>query len=127
MSQSAAGLAGAADPPILDAEALDSVRADTGAALFAKLVYMFDGEQERRVVMLRDALAAGDRAAIAFQAHVLRGAGAQLAGRRLATAAAQLEREARVAGPLRLSRLVAEVIVLSGDTFAALRQGLPGA
>ncbi len=127
MRQSAAALADKSDPPILDPEALATVRADTGDALFAHLVGMFDAEQARRVAMLHEALAEDDREAIAFQAHVLRGAGAQLAGHRLAAIAAQLEREARAAGPQRLTRLVGEVIALSADTFTALRGVLPGA
>ena len=113
-----------ATPDVLDPAGLASVRADIGEQLFAELVGMFDIEQARRVAMLREAMETDDRKAIAFQAHVLRGAGGYLAATRLSEAAAQLEREAKVAGPLRLERLVGEVIDLAENSFIALRKCL---
>lgn len=107
---------------VLDPALLAGVRADAGDDLFAKLVMMFDEEQAKRVDLLRAALDQDDRKSIVFQAHVLRGAGAQLGAARLSAIAAQLEREAVAAGPIRLTRLVSEVIALSASSFAALRQ-----
>ncbi len=126
MSDTHTAVADLVSEPVLDRAALAVARADAGEALFAELVGMFDAEQGRRVVMLRAALAADDRTGIVFQAHVLRSAGSQLAATRLAAIAAQLEREAKVAGPMRLHRLVGEVIDLAASSFAALRESVRG-
>ena len=107
--------------PTIDRACMAAMWEDAGGELFQRLAEMFDVEQTRRVELLTAALRNDDRKAIAFEAHVLRSAAGYVCANTLRDAAAQLERDARAAGPLRLARLVNDVVSLSGRSFDDLR------
>jgi HPt (histidine-containing phosphotransfer) domain-containing protein len=120
MQQRAAACTGETTQPLIDHAAMEEMWNDAGPDLFRDIAELFDTERRRRMAQLPDALAAGDRASLAFDAHSLKGAAAYVAAARLQDAARMLEHDALSAPPERLARLVAEVLSAADATGPAL-------
>ncbi|HEV7784962.1 MAG TPA: ATP-binding protein, partial [Thermoanaerobaculia bacterium] len=100
------------EPPLLDPIYLDRLRQleeATGRSVVAEIVDSFLGEAPRRLVRMREALAAGDGAALDFAAHSLKGVGAQLGAARLAALSHTLELKARASDLAEAGEIVDEI------------------
>jgi ligand-binding sensor domain-containing protein/signal transduction histidine kinase/CheY-like chemotaxis protein/HPt (histidine-containing phosphotransfer) domain-containing protein len=94
----AAATEGAAELPILEAAALDSLfrlEQHAGRSIVRGVVDSFLGEVPARVERMRRAIAEGNAEDLNFTAHVLKGSAAQLGARRLAEVCRELEDRGR--------------------------------
>jgi len=124
MPQATAMDADAAASPLIDHAAMSEMWSDSGPALFRQIATLFDDERRRRITQLPQALAAGDRSQLIFDAHTLKGAAAYVCAPRLHDAARALEHDALSASPARLAELVAAVLSAADLTGPALSEAL---
>ena len=104
-------------PSAIDTGMLDSLRdmaGERGSLLLQELVELFQGTVPARLVEIRQALTAGDFAAISFAAHALRGPASQLGANEMAQTCASIETlaQARSAG------LIAEALIRLDHDFS---------
>jgi CheY-like chemotaxis protein/HPt (histidine-containing phosphotransfer) domain-containing protein len=114
----AASFAGVLDPEIVDQ--LRMLASAGNAELLERLQASFARDTPARLSAMRQASAEGDRHAIAFNVHTLKGSSANLGAREVVAICRQLEDEAETLTPERLERLLGELEAAAADAGAAL-------
>jgi HPt (histidine-containing phosphotransfer) domain-containing protein len=92
-------MSASADAITIDHVIFDELR-EFGDDFVAHLVAQFGLHVDPLLVQLADAVNSGDHAALAVIAHTIRGSGAQLGGRRLASSCARLEEKVTAGLPV---------------------------
>ena len=106
--------------PMIDLAQVEEIWGELDPASYREVVGVFLGELEQRLAGLQQAVSVDDRRAIGRHAHALKGAAANVGGRPLSAAAADLESAAAGATPDELRRLVRALT----DTGAATSRAL---
>ncbi len=113
----------AAAPRSVYLDRLRQLEEASGRSVVGEIVESFLGEAPRRLSRMREAVTASDSAALAFTAHSLKGAGAQLGALRLAALSYSLETRARENELGGAAGLVDEIEREIERLAPALRQG----
>jgi two-component system, sensor histidine kinase len=123
-------LGGAAPPPerpeaplataMIDRAQVDEIWGELDSESYREVVGVFLDELEQRLGALDQAVAQGDRRAISRHAHALKGAAANIGGRPLSAAAADLENSAGTADFDEIRRLVHNLQKTGAATNRAL-------
>ncbi len=93
----------------IDLDCLTALARDTAPTLVPELAEVFLSTGRERIAVLNEALAAGDGAAAAKQAHALKSSAATFGARHVRTAAAQVESAGLAGDVARLSKDMADL------------------
>lgn len=92
--------------PAIDPAAIDELRSASGDALVVEVVGLFEGECDKRLALMRDAVADGDAKTIRDNAHAMKSTAASLGATVLSRLCAEAEREQN---PVRFEGLIRSI------------------
>ncbi|HEY3612092.1 MAG TPA: response regulator [Gaiellales bacterium] len=114
----AASFAGVLDPAIV--EQLRMLAHLGSADLLGKLEASFARDTPARLAALKEAVAVGDRGAIDFNVHTLKGSAANLGALRIVSLCREIEEAPDLPAPERLAALIAQLERATAEAGAAL-------
>jgi HPt (histidine-containing phosphotransfer) domain-containing protein len=114
----------APETPLLDQAVIAGLESDLGREAMGELLTLFHSEAERRQHRIEAAVASGDAAAAASEAHALKGSALSMGAQALGTLALRLERAGRDGDLALLQREVVALARLVAESNAALTRAL---
>ncbi|HEY4134051.1 MAG TPA: response regulator [Alphaproteobacteria bacterium] len=105
--------------PLLDEEAVATLREAVGDEGFADFVSMFAGDSRERLGQLVRSVAAGDHAAVVASAHTMISTAGNLGAKRMSLLARELEGVARHGNAAEIARLARQLADVASASIAA--------
>jgi HPt (histidine-containing phosphotransfer) domain-containing protein len=105
---------------VLDADQVEDLRGVDDGRMLAKIVGMYLSKTPQRILLLRTHFAAGDFAAIAREAHTLKGASGSIGASRVADTCTKIEK----AGKAQDAKPLDELMQILEVEFARARDAL---